>query len=211
VKVTREQAAENRQKLVRAAGRLIRERGIDGVGVAEICAQAGLTHGALYAQFGSKDALVAEALEDGLRRGEARVADNATRRTPTLDDYLAYYLSEKRRDDLGGGCPMAASASEIARQGEMVSARFGEGFESMVETIEAVLTVPNPQTDKRQIAIAISAAMIGGLAIARGVAKSQPSFSAEILASVADVVRDLGKANNRSRAGRKKDKPARRE
>src|ERR1700760_2955100 len=98
MKVTREKAAENREKLVRAAGRLFRERGVDGVGVAEISRQAGLTHGALYAQFGSKDALVAEALADGLRRGQERLAQEAQRRPLTLADHLSYYLSPERRD-----------------------------------------------------------------------------------------------------------------
>jgi AcrR family transcriptional regulator len=61
MKVTKEKATENRAALVRAASRLFRERGIDGVGVAEISKKAGLTHGALYAQFPSKEALAAEA------------------------------------------------------------------------------------------------------------------------------------------------------
>ena len=54
LKVTKAKAAENRAALVQAAGSLFRERGIDGVGVAEISKKAGLTHGALYAQFPSK-------------------------------------------------------------------------------------------------------------------------------------------------------------
>jgi AcrR family transcriptional regulator len=61
MKVTKEKATENRAALLRAASRLFQERGIDGVGVAEISKKAGLTHGALYAQFPSKEALAAEA------------------------------------------------------------------------------------------------------------------------------------------------------
>src|SRR3989454_1676257 len=71
LKVTKEKAAENRAALVQAAGRLFRERGIDGVGVAEISKKAGLTHGALYAQFPSKEALAAEAFASGLDRSYA--------------------------------------------------------------------------------------------------------------------------------------------
>src|SRR5437879_10460328 len=69
LKVTKEKAAENRAALVQAAGRLFRERGIDGVGVAEISKKAGLTHGALYAQFPSKEALAAEAFASAFKHG----------------------------------------------------------------------------------------------------------------------------------------------
>ncbi len=190
MKVTREKAAENREKLLRTAGRLFRERGVDGVGVAEISQQAGLTHGALYAQFGSKDALVAEALADGLRRGEERLAIRAT--PPTLAELLGYYLSTERRDDFGGSCPMAASFSEIGRQDETVSAHFSAGFEQMVDTLQATLGKAPLASSDRQRAIAMSAAMIGGLAVARGTVKSNPDFSAEILAAVAAVVAEVG-------------------
>src|SRR5260370_42546391 len=73
LKVTTEKAAENRAALVQAAGRLFRERGINGVGVAEISKTAGLTHGALYGQFQSKDALAAEALAQGFKHAYARL------------------------------------------------------------------------------------------------------------------------------------------
>src|SRR6202795_3270937 len=73
LKVTKEKATENRAALVQAAGRLFRERGIDGVGVAEISKKAGLTHGALYAQFPSKEALAAEAFASSASRGLERM------------------------------------------------------------------------------------------------------------------------------------------
>ena len=78
MKVTKQQAAANRAALVQAADRLFRERGIDGVGVAEISKRAGLTHGALYAQFSSKEALAAEALAYGIDRRHARLMSDAT-------------------------------------------------------------------------------------------------------------------------------------
>ena len=73
MKVSKEQAAQNRAKLIETAARLMRERGIDGVGVAEIGKAAGLTHGALYAHFPSNDALAAEALAFGLELGHRRL------------------------------------------------------------------------------------------------------------------------------------------
>jgi TetR/AcrR family transcriptional regulator, transcriptional repressor for nem operon len=200
VKVTKGQAAANRTALVRAASRLFREHGIDGVGVAEISKRAGLTHGALYAQFPSKEALAAEALAYGLDRNLAHLmaateGDHDGHR-PALTAYLDAYLSPEHRDDLAGGCPMAASASEIARQDEAISAQFSDGFERMVETIQAMLgptATTTPQTaDARQRALAIAAAMIGGIAVARAVRKAHPDLSDEIVTAVRQVLGEVG-------------------
>ena len=115
MKVTKQKSAENRAALTRTAGRMFRERGIDGVGVAEISKAAGLTHGALYAQFPSKQALAAEALTQGLARSHARMTTPTPDGAPTLDDYLDRYLSLQHRDNLAEGCAMAASASSSSR------------------------------------------------------------------------------------------------
>src|SRR5579862_4399979 len=100
MKVTKEKSAENRAALIETAARLFRERGIDGVGVAEISKAAGLTHGALYAQFPSKQALTAEALAHGLKRGHAIMTAPKAHGAPRLSDYLDLYLSLDHRDDL---------------------------------------------------------------------------------------------------------------
>src|SRR6202023_4155843 len=88
LKVTKEKAAENRAALVQAAGRLFRERGIDGVGVAEISKKAGLTHGALYAQFPSKEALAAEAFAAASQEGWEQNSVCRDGRPATLTDFL---------------------------------------------------------------------------------------------------------------------------
>ncbi|HEV2459549.1 MAG TPA: helix-turn-helix domain-containing protein [Ktedonobacterales bacterium] len=200
MKVTKEQTAAHRAALVRAADRLFRERGIDGVGVAEICKRAGLTHGALYAQFSSKEALAAEALAYGLDRNLAHLMaaaeDGHDDHPPALTAYLDAYLTPQHRDDLAGGCPMAASASEIARQDAAISAHFSDGFERMVEAIQAMLgptATTTPQTaDARQRALAIAAAMIGGIAAARAVHKARPDLSDDIVAAMRQVLGAVG-------------------
>src|SRR6267378_4403418 len=116
LKVTKEKVAENRAALVQAAGRLFRERGIDGVGVAEISKKAGLTHGALYAQFPSKEALAAEAFASAFKRGFERMTADRDGRPATLTDYLDYYLSFDHRDNVATSCAMSACVSEVARQ-----------------------------------------------------------------------------------------------
>src|SRR5271170_559013 len=106
MKVTKKKSAENRAALVETAARLFRERGIDGVGVAEISKSAGLTHGALYAQFPSKEALAAEAFTFALKPGlEKMTADGAAKPT-SLTDFVDEYLSLDHRDNLAAGCPM---------------------------------------------------------------------------------------------------------
>src|SRR5258708_27831056 len=181
LKVTKEKAAENRAALVQAAGRLFRERGIDGVGVAEISKKAGLTHGALYAQFTSKGALAAEDLASALRSGLVKMTADRADGPATLTDFLDYYMSSDHRDGLATGCPMAASASEVARQDKMVSERFTEGFEQFAALIEQGLGASPGQTDKRQHALAMMAALIARVAAARAIDKVDAKLSNQIL------------------------------
>jgi TetR/AcrR family transcriptional regulator, transcriptional repressor for nem operon len=192
MKVTKEKSAENRAALVETAARLFRERGIDGVGVAEICKAAGLTHGALYGQFPSKQGLVAEALAHGMAASQAYMTAPERHGAPTLSDQLDLYLSLDHRDNLADGCAMAASASEIARQDEAVSARFAEGFEQMVGAVQAALEPTMLRADNRARALTIGAAMIGGVAMARATAKSRPDLSDEIMAAVRRVLGEVG-------------------
>lgn len=190
MKVTKEKVTENRAALVQAAGRLFRERGIDGVGVAEISKKAGLTHGALYAQFPSKEALAAEAFASGLKPGLEKLTGPAC--LPAgLSDFLDDYLSLEHRDNLAAGCPMSASASEIARQDKVVCERFTEGLEQLVALIEPGLGASAVSADRRQRALAIMAAMIGGVAASRAAAKVDPKLSNQILRAVRQIVGEV--------------------
>ena len=197
MKVSKQKAAENRRALVQAAARLFGERGIDGVGVAEISKEAGLTHGALYAQFASKEALAAEALTYGLQRGYAWLTATSDDGAHSLADFLDFYLSRRHCDDVAGGCVMAASASEIARQDQTICARFSEGFALMAGALEAALDGGSPAMgggDRRNRALAMAAAMIGGVAVARATAKARPALSDELLVAVRRVLGELGGA-----------------
>ena len=194
MKVTKEKAADNRAALVQAAGRLFRERGIDGVGVAEISKKAGLTHGALYAQFPSKEALAAEAFASGLKPGFEQMGVDRDGRPAKLADFLDHYLSFDHRDNLATGCPMAASASEVARQDKVVGDQFADGFEQSVAVMERGLGASSVKAEKRQRAMAMMVAMIGGVAAARAVAKTDPKLSNEILRAVRRIVGEVGGA-----------------
>jgi TetR/AcrR family transcriptional regulator, transcriptional repressor for nem operon len=191
LKVSKEKAAENRAALVQAAGFLFRERGIDGVGVAEICKNAGLTHGALYAQFPSKEALAAEAFASAIKRGLDRLTADRDGRPATLTDYLDYYLSIEHRDNLTTSCAMSACVSELARQDKIVCDRVTEGFDQLVAVMERGLGASPVKAENRQRALAMVAAMIGGVAASRAVAKADPKLSDEILQAVRRIVGEL--------------------
>jgi TetR/AcrR family transcriptional repressor of nem operon len=192
MKISKEKAAENRTALVRAASRLFKEKGIDGVGVAEISKEAGLTHGALYAHFSSKDELAAAALEFSLGRARTILqgGDAVSAKPISLDVIFDYYLSERQRDNLGSGCAMAAAASEIARQDATVSARYTDGFTHMMEQIEARLE----GDDRRQRALGMMAALIGGVAVARSTVKADRALSDEVLRAVRVMMDSMAKA-----------------
>jgi TetR/AcrR family transcriptional repressor of nem operon len=192
VKVSKEKAAENRAALVRAAGKLFSEHGIDGVGVAEIGQGAGLTHGALFAQFPSKDALAAEALADGLERSHARMIARSKKAAPTIGDYLDFFINKRHRDNIATGCAMAASGSEVARQNRGVSRSFAQGFDRMARAIEAVLDDTSISATARERALTLAAAEIGAIIVSRGVAKSNPSLSEEILSASRRVLGQVG-------------------
>lgn len=182
MRVTKEKAAAHRAAIVTAASRLFRQRGFDGVGVAEIMKAAGLTHGGFYGHFASKEALAAEAC------GEAFV-HSMNRLQPRADDILGYlesYLSELHRDRPGKGCPMAAFADEIARQSTPVQSAFTTGTAQFIDALAQRLA-PLTNEDaagRRRRAIAVLAAMVGGMALARATAGTSPELSAEILAAV---------------------------
>jgi TetR/AcrR family transcriptional regulator, transcriptional repressor for nem operon len=195
MKISKEKALENRLALIEAAGRLFREHGIDGVGVAEISKAAGLTHGALYAHFASKEALAAAALAHVAQSNIAFMETLTPPQAPSLTGFLDYYVSPEARDNLSEGCALAASASEIARQDEVVSASFADGFTGQVKLVEAALRAQGKMDDAHTLALTMVASMIGTVAVARALSKSKPALSDELLASARAVFGELGGEN----------------
>ena len=120
MRVSKEQAAANREQIVHQAARLFRERGFDGIGVAELMKNAGLTHGGFYGHFDSKEQLMAEACEYAIgvtgRRWRRLVSDSDG---PSMDTLARRYLSKRHRDAPGDGCVLAALAG--AEGGRVIS------------------------------------------------------------------------------------------
>lgn len=188
MKISKEKSEANRAALVETASRLFREKGIDGVGVAEISKSAGLTHGALYAHFPSKEALAAEALAWSLEQGNAKLYTGTVDGEPDLERFLSDYLAVDSLDNYAEHCAMAASASEIGRQDVAISAKFTEGYMVLVRAFERRVAANNPDVDALATAMGIVAAMVGALSVARATAKARPEVSAEVLRGVRHMI-----------------------
>ena len=130
MKVTKTQARENRARIVETASTLFRERGYDGVGVADLMAAAGFTHGGFYKHFRSKADLMAEAAASGFSQSAANIAGADT------TTFVNEYLSRKHRDALGNGCTLAALSGDAPRQPESIKEAFAAGIESQLATLE---------------------------------------------------------------------------
>ncbi|HVJ54271.1 MAG TPA: TetR family transcriptional regulator [Aliidongia sp.] len=180
MRLTKEQRAENHEKIVKVAAKLFREKGVDGVGIDEIMAAAGLTHGAFYGHFPSKTALTAEAGAQAL--AESRLAQRRAAQESQLPfvGFARFYLSDRHRDAPGGGCAVAGMGADIGRQDDEVQAVFSQGMEAAVDELAAQL--PGPRDVARRDAIAKYASLIGALIMARSVGKTP--LSHEILDTV---------------------------
>ncbi|MCQ8230097.1 TetR/AcrR family transcriptional regulator [Pantoea trifolii] len=154
MKVSKEQVRENRTRIVETASELFRERGYDGVGVAELMSVAGLTHGGFYKHFGSKADLMSEAMSCGFTRS-AEITAGVDR-----DKFIEYYLSRQHRDDMGKGCVMSALGTDTARQSESIKATFAAG-------IERQLAVLGTENGTRADLIDTIAHLVGALVLSR--------------------------------------------
>jgi TetR/AcrR family transcriptional regulator, transcriptional repressor for nem operon len=176
MRVTREQAAANRQRIVEAASALFRRHGFDGVGVDEITKAAGLTHGGFYGHFRSKDDLAAEACaHEGVDPWVSWMDAPPDKR---LDGLVRSYLTTRHRDNRSNGCLFAALGSEVVRQPKAVRHAFTERFRSTVETLVRLL--PGRSTAARRgKALATMAGLVGALTLSRAV--DDPQLADEIL------------------------------
>lgn len=170
MKVSREQMAENRRRILDAASRLFRDKGFDAVSVAEVMKAAGLTHGGFYGHFSSKDDLVAQALAHVLALDKGEDGD--------LRAYVDAYLSPRHRDNAAGGCPTAGLAADIRHQTPAARSAMTEGLRSQIDRIGTALPELDP-ADRRRAAIGSWAAMVGAVILARAI--DDPALSDEVL------------------------------
>jgi TetR/AcrR family transcriptional repressor of nem operon len=154
-----------RRRIIEAAGRRFKRDGIDGSGIATLMADAGLTNGAFYAHFASKDDLVATAVADELRAQRELFSTQAPGRAG-LEEYVRGYLSVQHRDNPSDGCPSAALLDEIARCTEATKRAYTDGALAMVDEIAARLAPDDPESARGKT-LTLFAIMIGTLQLSR--------------------------------------------
>lgn len=170
MKVTKTQARENRARIVETASALFRERGYDGVSVADLMAAAGFTHGGFYKHFQSKADLMAEAAACGFFHSTSNTAGA----DPTT--IVKEYLSRKHRDAVGNGCTLAALSGDAARQPKSVKKTFAAGIESRLATLERETGSVGGKAarEARARGIAVLAHAVGALVLSRACPDDSP-------------------------------------
>lgn len=178
-RVSRAEAARHRDEVVEAAARLFRQRGVDGVSVADLMAEVGLTHGGFYRQFASKEALAGEAASSASKQLSGTISeildrhpdDRAAARTEMVDNYL----SVRHRDNPGSGCPISALNADAARAEAETPLR--AAYVRSVEGFVDKLAYLDTDRDER---IATLCTMVGALVLSRATVDDN-DLSEEIL------------------------------
>jgi TetR/AcrR family transcriptional repressor of nem operon len=182
MRVSREQATENRGKILHTAAQLFREKGFDGIGIADLMKKVGLTHGGFYGHFASKEDLMAQtceyAVDDILAQNRASFGEGEG---TYYQRFIANYLSCEHRDNPGSGCLMAALGADAARQSPMIKRAFTQSFNRLLASLMKILPVKN-EAAKREQALATLASLVGAQVIARAVDDSE--LSQEVLRAV---------------------------
>jgi TetR/AcrR family transcriptional repressor of nem operon len=179
MRVSRDQAAENRARIIEVASQQFRQKGFDGIGVADVMKNAGLTHGGFYGHFASKDDLIAQSCDAAMKRSAEKWSAIAQEGPEVaLAAITSSYLAKNHKGDLANSCTMALLAPDIARQGGVVQTRFTEGTKRLLEILSG-LVPGRSKAKKRQKALATMAGLIGAVVLSRAV--DDPEFADEIL------------------------------
>ncbi|RON51581.1 TetR family transcriptional regulator [Pseudomonas frederiksbergensis] len=177
MKVTKDQAAANKESILKAASRLYREKGIGGIGIGELSRSVGLTHGGFYGQFpGGKEQLASEAVS---RTFESNLMD--WRNAKSIPQLIKSYLTQAHVDNWTEGCPIPALAADVARTGGTVSSSFTLGVEGLIETLMNLVEGESHEA-KYQESMRILSSITGAILIARALDK--PELAEQFLQSV---------------------------
>lgn len=176
MRVTKEKAQATRRRIVETAAEQFRDRGFDGIGVADVMKASGLTHGGFYRHFASKDDLQAAATGAAYEQLESDTAGRP------IEELLRRYMSDWHRDGLAQGCPTSALGVDAMRQPDHVQAVFAEGVATWLRMIEQALgeDAALDMAGGRAKAIDLATRAVGAIVLARA-ASSNPSLSDEIL------------------------------
>lgn len=184
MRISKEKAAQNRARMVSAAARLFRQGGLEGVGIDAVAAEAGLTHGAVYSHFNSKEELAVAAVSHALDEsiGEWTAQIEGLESSDAFEKLLKLYVSRWHRDEPGAGCPIPSLATEAPRSGAPLQHVFRHGVERMLSVVALNDGKPVNGAQRADI-IATAAAMVGAVVLSRAT-MSDKSLSDEILRAV---------------------------
>ena len=174
VRYTKEHKQETRERILATAGRRLKRDGIEGSGVATLMKDAGLTNGAFYAHFPSKDDLVAEAIADQLHALQANIVAQAEPGPAGLEQIVRWYLSAQHRDNPGDGCPNAALLDEIGRCGDATRQAYTDGVLVVIDGLAARMAPEDPPS-ARVKALGLLGLMAGTLQLSRALTDRQLS------------------------------------
>jgi TetR/AcrR family transcriptional repressor of nem operon len=178
--------ARTHKRIVAMASKRFREKGLAGVGIADLMKEAGLTVGGFYKHFNSRDDLVAEAVGSALGRWKRQMDAAASGGPPvTYEALVDNYLSEAHRNHPGTGCPVGALAEDIARSGKRARALVTRQVRDDIELVATLIRDTNRKSKgaARAQALLTYCALVGAIAVARAVSDEQ--LSREILKTVA--------------------------
>jgi TetR/AcrR family transcriptional repressor of nem operon len=192
MRVSREQAAANRERIIETAGELFRRNGFAGIGVADIMKAADLTHGGFYGHFASKDDLIAQASRCSMKRS-AEVWRKLVGQSggDALAALLAHYVSPRHRDDPAHGCAFAALGNDAARCGKPVRTAFAEGLGPLIDILTQAVA-GRTKAARRRKALAIMSELVGAIVLSRAVGDA--ALSDEILDATRHELAAAGRA-----------------
>ncbi|MEU7863943.1 TetR/AcrR family transcriptional regulator [Nonomuraea sp. NPDC049141] len=169
VRYGKEHKQTTRQRIIETAGRRFKKDGIDGSGISTLMADAGLTNGAFYGHFETKDDLVAAAVADQLRAQYANVIEQAAPGIAGLEQIVRWYLSPQHRDSPDDGCPSAALLDEIGRCADETKQAYTDGVLAVIDGIAARLAPADPRSVRTKT-LSVYAMMVGTLQLSRALA-----------------------------------------
>lgn len=195
VRYSKEHKQATRQRIIETAGRRFKQDGLDGSGVAILMADAGLTNGAFYAHFESKDDLISTVIADQLRSQDAAVSAMAPGRAG-VEEFIREYLSVEHRDNPSEGCPSAALLDEIARSDDATKRNYTDGLLAVIDDVTTRLAPRNPASVRAQT-LSVFALMVGTLQLSRALVDQ----------ALADQVLEQGLQNALALLGGEQQKP----
>ncbi len=188
MRVSRAQAEENRETVINVASRLFREHGFDGIGLKDLMKGAGLTQGAFYKQFASKDDLAAQASRRAMESATHRWSTAAATSYDPLEAVMEFYLSPGHVGEKADGCPLVALGADAARQREEVRRPFEDGIRAHFEVLDELMDEAKSSNPSGK-AMAILSLMVGAVTLSRLI--KEEDLSRGVLDAAAGEVRRI--------------------